>query len=105
MVATAPVVSSDLFVVFATANGYVYAVRLDFSRRRPCDEGCDVSEWSEGTDDAGDPAGGWVDLFQDAPGPRNPVLSSPVIDREGRIYLTTGDLTTGDGVLHVIGRP
>jgi outer membrane protein assembly factor BamB len=101
VVTVSPVLSSDLFVVFGTTGGELYAVRLDFDRTIPCED-CEVAEreWLP------------VDLVDDNEGggkvplrAGEPAVSSPIIDRDGTIYITTGDVTTGEGTLHSVGSP
>lgn len=104
---TSPVLSADLFVVYGTVFGELYALRLDYDRTIPCTE-CDVNEWApislrrEGCtgEDCAFGGGGKVTLALG-----QPAVSSPIIDREGRIYMTVGDVETGVGTLFTVGTP
>lgn len=99
-VTSSPVLSADLFVLFGTNRGEVYAIRLDFDRTSPCSE-CSASEWNpaplEGEDFGG---GGVVNLPSGGP-----VVSSPIIDSLGTIFVTAGDVSTGKGTLYSVGSP
>jgi outer membrane protein assembly factor BamB len=95
-VTTSPVISSDLYVVFGTDAGALNAIRLDFERSAPC-PACAVSQWQPIRFIDGDLGGGTIGIAT------APVLSDPIIDRDGTIYVTAGDVGTGVGALYTVG--
>lgn len=106
-ITTSPVLSADLFVVYGSVFGELYAVRLDYDRTIPCEE-CDVNDWNpislRREDCTGEncafAGGGQVTLQLG-----QPVLSSPIIDRDGTIYVTVGNISSGQGTLFTVGTP
>ena len=93
-VVLSPALSADLFVVFATSNGRIYAINVDYDRSRPCTASCSIDnpEWkpAPSSEESDGDAGGFVELG-------SPPRSSPVVDQDGTIYVTTDD-----GQLHAI---
>lgn len=88
-VSTSPVLSSDVYIVFASDDGYVYAVQVntDVTETRPCWD-CSDAQWETLQPDGG----GRVKVSS------SPIRSSPIIDDDGTIYVTADD-----GVLYAIG--
>lgn len=103
-VTASPVLSDDLFVVFGTDFGFVYAIRLDFDRTVPCAE-CDESESVWDIVPLKNELGGGGGRVELRTGSGDPVVSSPVIDDDGTIFVTAGRLSTGQGTLYAVGTP
>lgn len=100
-VTTSPVLSSDLFALFGTAGGELLAIRLDFDRTIPCTN-CKVEDrlWVPIPLANNESGGGKVPIR-----PGDPIVSSPIVDQDGTIYLTAGDVSTGIGMLYSVGTP
>jgi outer membrane protein assembly factor BamB len=98
-VTSSPALSTDLFVVFGTDRGELYAIRLDFDRTIPCED-CDASgrKWDPVPFVDNQSGGGKIIL----PGGKA-VVSSPIIDHDGTIYVTAGDVSAGEGILFSVG--
>lgn len=99
-VTASPAISGDLFVLFGTTAGRLYAVRVDFERTGPCTQGCPSSEWlpAESAEESDGTAGAFV-VLRDA----GPVRSSPITDRDGTIYVTADRALGSGGFLYAIG--
>jgi outer membrane protein assembly factor BamB len=94
-VTTSPTISADLFVLFGTTDGRLYAVRVDFDRTEPCTQGCSDPDWiSAASEEESD---GTAGAFVALPG-AGAIRSSPVIDRDGTIYVTADP-----GFIYAIG--